>query len=62
MSVVFQDYEGTAVGIGDHGRTWRVRRSASGWRLEFRDAGDPTTTYAGTFRSLEAAMNEAQRG
>ena len=62
MSVVFQEYEGTVVGIGDRGRTWRVRRSPSGWRLEFRDAGDYATTYAGTFRSLDAAMDEARRG
>jgi len=61
MGVVFQEYNGVYVGIGDHGRRWHVVQTLSGWRLDFRDAGDPTTTYAGTHGSLEAAMHEAAR-
>ncbi len=61
MSVVFQEYDGTLVGIGENGRRWRVFQTVTGWRLEFRDAGDPTATYAGTHGTLESAMNEAAR-
>jgi hypothetical protein len=61
MSVVFQEYNEAWVGIGDRGRRWRVTQSVSGWRLEFRDAGDETATYAGTHRSLECAKNEAAK-
>lgn len=61
MSVVFQKYAESIVGIGERGRRWQVSRTVAGWRLEFRDAGDRTATYAGTFGSLESAMAEADR-
>jgi hypothetical protein len=61
MSVVFQTYDEKVIGIGDRGRRWRVLRTVAGWRLEFSDAGDETSTYAGTFGSLESAMEEAAR-
>ena len=61
MSVVFQEQNGAMVGLGEHGRLWRVVETVSGWRLEFRDAGDTGPTYAGTHRSLESAMDEAAR-
>lgn len=61
MSVVFQEYDGALVGIGERGRRWRVVETVTGWRLEFRDAGDVEATYAGTHRSLESAMNEAAK-
>jgi hypothetical protein len=32
-----------------------------GWRLDFRDTGDVRPTYAGTFGSLAAALDEARR-
>lgn len=61
MSVVFQEYDGVLVGIGARGRRWRVTRTVAGWKLEFRDAGDASATYAGTHRSVESAMAEADR-
>ena len=61
MSVVFREYDGVMVGIGERGRRWRVFETMTGWRLEFRDVGDEAATYAGTHRSLEAAMEEAAR-
>lgn len=61
MSVVFQEYNGELVGIGVRGRRWRVAQTVSGWRLEFRDVGDTTPTYAGTHSSLASAMDEAAR-
>ena len=61
MRVVFGVRDGAVIGIGERGRSWRVTRAACGWRLDFRDAGDTRPTYAGTFRSLEVAMNEACR-
>ena len=33
----------------------------TGWKLEFLDNGDMTPTYAGVFRSVEAAQAEAAR-
>ncbi len=61
MSVVFQEYDGVLVGIGTRGRRWRVTQTVAGWKLEFRDAGDAKATYAGTHRSIESAMAEADR-
>jgi hypothetical protein len=43
------------------GREWRVSQELTGWRLEFRDSGDPEATNAGVHPSLEAAMREARR-
>jgi hypothetical protein len=59
MGVVFQEYDGTWVGIGERGRRWRVVPTAAGWRLEFRDPGSPVATYAGTHPTLESAMDDA---
>jgi hypothetical protein len=61
MNVVFRERDGVVIGVSDHGRRWRVTRAASGWRLDFRDTGDVRATYAGTFGSLAAAINEARR-
>jgi hypothetical protein len=61
MGVVFATDSQPVVGIGDRGRRWMVSRCLTGWRLEFRDVGDRTATYAGTFGTLEAAMAEAAR-
>jgi hypothetical protein len=61
MNVVFKEIAGEHVGIGPRGRRWRVVRSVSGWRLEFRDAGDTEYTYAGTHGTLEQALAEAER-
>jgi len=61
MSVVFQSYDGTVVGIGEHGRRWLVTQTPSGWRLEYRDAGDPAATYVSTHPTLETAMEAAGR-
>lgn len=48
-------------GTGDNGRCWRLTRVVAGWRLEFRDPGDKTPTYAGMFGTRERAMEEANR-
>ena len=61
MNVVLREREGMVVGVGEHGRRWRVTRARCSWRLDFRDAGDVRATYAGTFGSLAAAMDEARR-
>lgn len=60
MDVVFQERDGVVIGIGPLGRRWQVKRVVAGWRLEFRDAGDPGMTYAGTHQSLEAAIAAAR--
>ena len=61
MKVVFRERDGVIVGVGQGGRRWRVTRARCGWRLDFRDLGDVRPTYAGTFGSLAAAINEARR-
>ena len=61
MGVVFSADGQPIVGIGERGRRWMVSRCVAGWRLEFRDVGDRSATYAGTFGSLESAMAEAAR-
>ena len=61
MNVVFRERDGVVVGISDGGRRWRVTRAVCGWRLDFRDMGDVRPTYAGTFGSLAAAIDEARR-
>lgn len=60
MSLIFQEYDGVHVGIGVRGRRWQVRQGVAGWRLEFRDPGEPEMTYAGMHGSLAAAMREAR--
>lgn len=59
MSVVFQEHDGVLVGIGARGRRWHVTKIVAGWRLEFRDPGDATATYAGTHGSVQSAVAEA---
>lgn len=61
MDVEFVEDDGTYTGIGRGGRRWRISRVFTGWRLEFRDEGDLTATYAGVHRSVEAAQAEASR-
>jgi len=61
MNVVFREREGVVIGVSDRGRRWRVTRAVCGWRLDFWDTGDVRPTYAGTFESLTAAINEARR-
>ena len=57
----FSDYQGTHSGRGENNRMWRITACYTGWRLEFRDPGDVTATYAGTHATLAAAKNEADR-
>lgn len=59
--VKFNNYEGTYSGLGADSRMWRITASPTGWRLEFRDAGDKHSTYAGTHTTLGAAQREASR-
>lgn len=62
MDIQFVEHEGTYTGTsGEGGRRWRISRVFTGWRLEFRDEGDMTATYAGVHRSVEAAQAEAAR-
>jgi hypothetical protein len=61
MSVAFQDYNGVHVFVGVRGRRWQAEKTVTGWRLEFRDSGDATATYAGTHTSLQAALLEARK-
>ncbi len=57
----FSNHDGTYVGTGPAGRRWRITTVFTGWRLEFRDPGDMTGTYAGTHATLSAAQREAAR-
>lgn len=57
----FSNREGTYSGTGPNGRRWRITTTFTGWRLEFRDPGDMTGTYAGTYATLAAAQAEAAR-
>ena len=50
---------GAYTGAGDAGRVWHIVETFVGWRLEFRDPGDPTPTYAGMHGSVDAAKREA---
>lgn len=59
--VDFSDYDGTYSGIGLKGRRWRITQTFTGWRLEFRDPGDVTATYAGTHATVALAKREAGR-
>lgn len=61
MDIQFAEDHGTFTGTGRGGRCWSISRVYTGWRLEFRDAGDETATYAGVHRSVEAAQAEAAR-
>jgi hypothetical protein len=59
MNVVFQEQDGITNGIGVWGRRWRIVKTVSGWRLEFSDVGDVGATHAGTYPSLQSAMDAA---
>ncbi len=59
--IKFDDYQGTYAGTGRGNRVWRITRTVTGWRLKFRDPGDPEWTYAGTHATLFAAQREAGR-
>ena len=61
MGIQFAEERGTYTGSGPGGRRWRISRVFTGWRLEFRDDGDTTATYAGVHRSVDAAKEEASR-
>lgn len=61
MAIQFVEERGAYTGCGPAGRRWRISRVFTGWRLEFRDDGDITATYAGVYRSVEAAKAEASR-
>jgi len=43
-------------------RRWRARKVVTGYRLEFRDPDDRKWTNAGTFRTAEAAQEQARKG
>jgi hypothetical protein len=55
-AVVFSEVHGTLCGMGDGGRRWQVLPVRTGWRLEFRDLGDATAIYAGTYATAVAAQ------
>jgi hypothetical protein len=55
------DEDGTYRGTDAGDRRWEITPVFTGWRLEFRDPGDATATYAGTHTTLEAAKAEAAR-
>lgn len=60
-AIDFHCHDGTYSGTGRNARQWRITACFTGWRLEFRDPGDATSTYAGTHASLAAARTEADR-
>jgi hypothetical protein len=57
----FVNFDETHSGTGRGDRRWVIRPHLTGWRLEFRDPGDVTATYAGTHNTLKAAKAEACR-
>jgi hypothetical protein len=59
--IEFHHEGNTYTGRGAGGRMWRISPELTGWRLEFRDAGDIVATNAGVHRSVEAAIAEACR-
>lgn len=61
MTIQFVEDQGAYTGTGHGGRRWRIFRVVTGWRLEFRDNGDVTATYAGVHQSVGAAQVEAAR-
>lgn len=61
MDIQFVEENGTYTGISPGGRHWKIIPVFTGWRLEFRDEGDTTATYAGVHRSVEAAQTEASK-
>lgn len=61
VDIEFTEERGGFTGTGKDGREWRITRTVTGWRLEFRDHGDTVATYAGVHASLSAARTEACR-
>ena len=61
VAIEFVEDRGTYSGTSRGGRRWCISPVFTGWRLEFRDEGDATETYAGVHRSVEAAQAEAAR-
>ena len=62
MDIQFVEDHGTYTGSSGEGRRrWRISPVFTGWRLEFRDEGNMTATYAGVHRSVAAAQAEAAR-
>lgn len=61
MDIQFVEDNGIYTGTGPGGRCWKITPVFTGWRLEFRDPGDTTATYAGVHRSVEAAQTEASK-
>lgn len=59
--VEFVEKDRAYTGSEPGGRAWRITRSLTGWRLEFRDDGDVAATFAGVHASLPAAKAEANR-
>ena len=59
--IEFRHYEGTYSAVGLNGRLWRITPATTGFRLEFRDPGDVTATYAGTHATVARAQMEAAR-
>lgn len=59
--VTFTDDGGIYTGRSAGGRAWRITEVLTGWRLEFRDAGDGVATFAGIHHSVDAAIAEANR-
>lgn len=57
----FVERDGGLVGVAEGGRVWRISRTVTGWRLEFRDHGDVGATFAGVHASVAAAQAEAGR-
>ena len=60
-AIEFQEDGGAYNGRAASGRQWRISEVLTGWRLEFRDAGDTIATNAGIHRTVEAAIAEASR-
>ena len=61
MAIEFVEHQGAYTATGPGGRRWRIIPVFTGWKLEFRDEGDMTATYAGVHPSVEAAQAEAAR-
>jgi len=59
MTITFVEADGGHNGLGDKGRQWRITRVKTGWRLHFRDAGDPTPVNAGVYATLADAQAAA---
>lgn len=46
-------------GTGPKGRCWHISKVITGWRLDFRDPGDESSTYAGIHGTVDLAKREA---